>query len=480
MPDDPLTYGQNCTVAAGISVCQGSNIDINDVVVRDCRIDGISLGYSTHGGTYHSTVNGARVTGSGRAPMVFMTGFRNSIVNNNFDGNVIIEPNQLDEVAAETVLSNNHISGSIQINTPANAAKCYYTRVVGNYCKTVAIYTHCGHGSVVVGNSIVGDGTTTAFVIDWINSAGEIALPGLVVANNNIRNHARGVAPSNSNGTLVNTQFIGNSWKNIASVSGGEVLFDLRRAFNVAFENNNMETIGHVSTPDTLFAYFYSHVGSNPYQGHNRLVDNKVHSDSPMAAFVQWSWGNLWPAADNIFDFVDSNEVVGPYATAILYDNTIDTPPTKSPITNNYFNAKIDKTTVPAGVWVSMSDSGTSKATQLVLQNNVVVGYATGIEIYRPYGCYIVNNVFDEVELGMLLTYDSDLAQGANTYLGNVFKPGGTDTYGVYIAAGPLYNAAFVSPDFLVNNMASVDFATANYDADVAIVHTINTVVNIP
>lgn len=178
--------------AMGSCVClhQARNVTISGLTVRSARMDGVSTGYTLHGGTYDSAVERCTILDSGRNAVSLMTGWNNRVVGNVFEGSrgsdVDIEGNWDGEVNARHLVSGNRGTGAVAI-AALGAVRSGGCRIENNRFSRLHLYPRNAQGSIIEGNRFVGNGKEAAITV----GGPEGMYTPIEIRDNKFANHAR-------------------------------------------------------------------------------------------------------------------------------------------------------------------------------------------------------------------------------------------------------------------------------------------------
>ncbi len=208
--------GENAS-AMGSCVClhQARNVTISGVTIRNARMDGVSMGYTLHGGTYASAVERCTILDSGRNAVSLLTGWRNRVDGNVFErsggSDVDIEGNWDGEVNALHRVNGNRGTGAVAI-AAKGAVRSNGCRIEKNRFRRLHLYPRNAQGSVIEGNRFVGEGGEAAITVGGPDG---IPVP-IEVRDNVFENHARIFAGTNgpTEGTHGALRLTGNIFRN--------------------------------------------------------------------------------------------------------------------------------------------------------------------------------------------------------------------------------------------------------------------------
>jgi hypothetical protein len=288
--------GANASVMGNcVTLYQAKNCWVIDCSLINARMDGLSTGYSLHGGTYFSGAIGCHFEGCGRLGVSFMTGHKNSLVNCTFKGNlsggdIDIEGNLQHEV------NNKHsIVGCVGDNTisivAAQNSFSDMCRIIGCSFSRLSLMQNVASGSVVQGCTFDGGGTGIA--IAGAADANDLgaSLP-IKISDSTFANFAQILDGWNAgaSGQVSGLHFDNVTFANIVPPTATS-LVKLYRPFQVRFARCNFIGCGNADGTTILFDASFNIFSACPSQGTITIENNEVGGANTLARFFKTTDG---------------------------------------------------------------------------------------------------------------------------------------------------------------------------------------------
>jgi hypothetical protein len=202
--------------AMGSCIClhQARNVTVKGLTIRNARLDGVSTGYTLHGGTYDSAVEGCTIMDSGRNAVSLITGWTNRVVGNvlerSWGSDVDIEGNWDGEVNARHLVHGNRGTGAVAI-AAMGAVRSERCRIEKNRFSRLHLYPGNAQGSIIEGNRFIGNGKETAITV----GGPEGMYTPVEIRSNQFENHARTFDGTKgpTEGSHGNMRLTGNAFK---------------------------------------------------------------------------------------------------------------------------------------------------------------------------------------------------------------------------------------------------------------------------
>jgi hypothetical protein len=466
--------GNSSVMGAGVAFMQTLRGVVRDCVIQNCRLDGVMMGYTLHGGSYGCRAVNCTIVNNGRCGVSKITGWRNQTINCHFAGNgssdIDIEANWNGEVNAKHAVLGCTGDGIIQIAS-ANWARSNDCVILGGQFKAIYPNVNVAAGSLIQGVVFEGDGTGTGinpsgvgpgFVSSPYYAGGVPESAPVNIQGCTFRNFAHLIDSSPTGGAstqMYNLVLRGNVVDNIAS-SGG-ILLALYRAYKCVFDDNTFTNCGHVDGTSTFAQILYAGASTFPKQGQNQFTRNRFTGANKLVELLYLNDGSS-PPSSNRNDVVAENIGIQPIGYGVIANADTNYGLT---VSRNDWRQSADETATPVASSAFVDFTLCSTMTRIDVTENRLSGFAAGVQGFRVTKCKFSRNKMRNVLLGIYAqasTTGTFAGQGDNDISGNELHAAASgSTFGIQLDVGTSFTAGQTVSSRVMAN-AIVGFGTAN------------------
>jgi len=277
-------------MGAGVCVFLSRGVKVKNNRIINCRQDGVILGYTLCGGSDECDVSENFFFGNQRTNIAIITGQRNKIIGNvggpitgGIDTDKVaaidLEPNWLNEVCANNIISNNIMLGRVNL-VCANSAYMRNNKFHGNLWVGGAGVNPSSdtQGSLFDADTFIAD-TTQPTPGPWINKAGPFDPSSAGIKT------VQPVRFSNCTAVGFDTllQNLTQGQHENLVVEGSTIsvktIGQVVRGYRVDIKNNDITMSGDATSNQSVL-WFNTLGGAVPYQGWNSFKGNSVRGVS--------------------------------------------------------------------------------------------------------------------------------------------------------------------------------------------------------
>jgi hypothetical protein len=466
--------GNSSVMGAGVAFMQTLRGVVRDCVIQNCRLDGVTTGYTLHGGSYSCKIIDSDFVNNGRCGVAMTTGYGNHIEDCRFTGSgssdIDIEANWNGEVNAKNVIANCTGDGPVQISS-ATFSRVTDVSIIGGQFARLFVHVNAAAGLNVSGVNFEGNGTGAAisvqgFAPGYIDAtyypSGVPESAPLHIAGCEFRNFATLLDSQPAGGSAVqmyNLVFDDNTFDSIAS--SGANLINLYRPYKCVFNNNRFTNCGHADGTSVLAQLLYAGASTFPTQGQNQFTRNRFTGARKFARLINLNDGS-GPPSSNRNDLVCDNIGIQPIGYGVIANADTNFGLT---VSRNDWRQSVDETATPIAGSAFVDFTLCSTMTRVDVTENRLSGFAAGVQGFRTMKCKFSRNKMRNMLLGIYAHASATgtfAGQGDNDISGNeIHAAAAGSTFGIQLDVGATFTAGqTVSSRAMAN--AIVGFGTAN------------------
>jgi hypothetical protein len=467
--------GANSSVmGAGVAFMQTLRGVVRDCVIQNCRLDGVMMGYTLHGGSYSCRAVNCTIVNNGRCGVSKITGWRNQTINCHLAGNgssdIDIEANWNGEVNAKHAVLGCTGDGVVQIAS-ANWARSNDCVVLGGHFKAIYPNVNVAAGSLIEGVVFEGDGTGAGinpsgvgpgFVSSPYYAGGVPESAPVKIQGCTFRNFAQLIESSPAGGAstqMYNLIVDNNDCDNVAS--SGANLLSLYRPYKCVINNNRFTNCGHSDGTSVFAQLLYAGASIFPTQGQNQFTRNRFTGARKLARLVYLNDGS-GPPSSNRNDLICDNIGIQPIGYGVIANADTNFGLT---VSRNDWRQSVDETATPIAGSAFVDFTLCSTMTRVDVTENRLSSFAAGVQGFRTTKCKFSRNKMRNMLLGIYAHASATgtfAGQGDNDISGNeVHAAASGSTFGIQLDVGATFTAGQTVSSRVMAN-AIVGFGTAN------------------
>jgi hypothetical protein len=467
--------GSNSSVmGAGVALMQALRCVVRDCNIQNCRLDGVTVGYTLHGGSYSCKAIDSDFINNGRCGVAITTGYRNRVVNCHFTGSgssdIDIEANWNGEVNAKHVIKGCTGDGPVQISS-ANFSRSNDVTITGGQFKAIYPHVNAAAGLRVTGVAFEGNGTGAAinvqgfapgFVDATYYPSGVPESAPLLITGCSFRNFAAILDSQPAGGSAVqmyNLVLDDNDFDSIAA--SGAVLMNLYRPYKCVVNNNRFTNCGHTDGTSLFAQLLYAGVSTFPTQGQNQITRNRFTGAHKLARLVNLNDG-AGPPSSNRNDLVCDNIGIQPIGYGVIANADTNFGLT---VSRNDWRQSADETATPVASSAFVDFTLCATMTRVDVTENRCSGFAAGVQGFRTTKCKFSRNKMRNMLLGIYAHANATgtfAGQGDNDISYNeIHGAASGSTFGIQLDVGASFTAGQTVSSRVMAN-AIVGFGTAN------------------
>lgn len=419
--ENNLQYGDegfNTSYCGGINIAQCKNVRVENCVIRNCRMDGITIGYTLHGGSDFCSIVGCEFYNNARCNISLLTGKHNKILYNkgtNTTGatptsgtitkgpSIDIEANFANEVNFGHLVEGNVFEGGIDVSS-AQRANSKDIVIKGNRWINGALSIHpsTAQNLLVDGDIFERTGAREGVAINSVSSYME---------NSKICKISRCVFKNYA-----------SIFKSTIMAQGQHMCLDIDSCtfdvgvigyltfpFKVRFTNNTITT--NCTDNETLMYISRSNLSGAPYQGYVTIQNNRIYG-AAAAMFLDVTSPpinkneGMYRIEDNqlYIDALTKFCAVSSHITFVRNFATVSSCVVE-PYTSLIETTFVQNTFTAPTISNFFSPANAHEFKNCTLSGNVLKNIS--INIIRPQNCNIKGNVLTDGKIVLLYSFTS-------------------------------------------------------------------------